>query len=50
MNYKNYIIESRNNTWIILDEKGNQLCDNMGCELMFTSEQEAKSYIDESLS
>lgn len=47
MNYKNYLIENKNNIWIIFDEKGNQLCDMVGCELIFNSLEEAKAYIDD---
>ena len=50
MEYKGYTIENKNNIWIILDNIGNQMCDHMGCELEFTSKEEAQSYIDEQLS
>ena len=50
MEYKNYKIQNKNNFWIILDNNDNQLCDNIGDELVFNSEQEAKNYIDEWLS
>lgn len=49
MNYKGYTIENRNNIWVIFDNNGNQMCDHVGCELEFTSEKEAQSYIDEQL-
>ena len=50
MEYKGYKIEKTDNTWIIRDNDGSQVCDHMGCELVFLSEDEAKIYIDEQLS
>lgn len=44
--YNNYTIFNKDDNFLIIDNNGNLLCDNMGCELLFASIDEAKKFLD----